>query len=83
MFDQPLFLRTLSRFAAALPSEYDVAGVPMRLENRVVGALNLYGDEPRDWDQEDLDHNTGLRAGGPVGRGGRPEDVTERQRRGR
>jgi len=153
MFDQPLFLRALSRFAAALPSEYDVeqvltelaesatgilglagsgvtvlqddgrlsfmtavgspyaemeqveerhqqgpcrdavdtgrvvsvtdvrqetgrwgeyvhtarrlgvagvAGVPMRLENRVFGALNLYGDEPRDWSQEDLDVATVL-----------------------
>jgi GAF domain-containing protein len=37
-----------------------VAGVPMRLENRVVGALDLYGDEPRDWDQEDLDVATVL-----------------------
>ena len=153
MFDQPLFLRTLSRFAAALPSEYDVehvlteltesvtgilglagsgvtvlqddgrlsfmtavgsryaemeraqeqyqqgpcrdavdtarvvsvtdvrqktgrweeyvqtarrlgvagvAGIPMRLGNRVVGALDLYADEPRDWSQEDLDVATVL-----------------------
>jgi GAF domain-containing protein len=153
MFDQPLFFRTLSRFAAALPSEYDVqqvlvelaesatailglagsgitllqddgrlsfmtavgspyaemervqeqhqqgpcrdavdtgqvvpvtdvrqetgrwgeyvqtarrlgvagvAGVPRRLGNRVVGALDLYGDQPSDWCQEDLDVATVL-----------------------
>lgn len=31
-----------------------VAGVPMRLGDRVVGALNLYNAEARQWDDDDL-----------------------------
>jgi GAF domain-containing protein len=30
------------------------AGVPMRLADQVVGALNLYDDEPRDWPDDDV-----------------------------
>jgi len=31
-----------------------VAAVPMRLADRVIGALNLYSSEPRQWSDEDL-----------------------------
>jgi GAF domain-containing protein len=31
-----------------------VVGVPMRLAERAIGAMNLYAAEPRDWSQEDL-----------------------------
>jgi GAF domain-containing protein len=31
-----------------------VAGIPMRLAGQIIGALNLYAAEPRDWSEEDL-----------------------------
>jgi GAF domain-containing protein len=31
-----------------------VAGIPMRLSGVAVGAVNLYADGPRDWDDDDL-----------------------------
>lgn len=31
-----------------------VAGVPMRLENQVVGVLTMYDERPREWSDEDL-----------------------------
>ena len=43
MFDQPLFLRTLSRFTAALPSEYDLEQVLIELAESATGNLGLAG----------------------------------------
>jgi hypothetical protein len=31
-----------------------VAGVPMRLADNIIGAMDLYAAEPRDWSEEDL-----------------------------
>jgi len=31
-----------------------VAGIPMRLADRVIGALNLYDRQPREWSDEDM-----------------------------
>jgi GAF domain-containing protein len=31
-----------------------VAGIPMRLSNQIIGALNLYSSTPREWSEEDL-----------------------------
>jgi Response regulator with putative antiterminator output domain len=31
-----------------------VAGIPMRLGGQIIGALNLYSAEPREWSEEDL-----------------------------
>jgi GAF domain-containing protein len=31
-----------------------VAGIPMRLASQIIGALNLYAPEPREWSEEDL-----------------------------
>ena len=31
-----------------------VAAIPMRLADQVIGALNLYSPEPRDWSDEDM-----------------------------
>jgi len=31
-----------------------VAAIPMRLADRVIGALNLYSPEPREWSEEDM-----------------------------
>lgn len=31
-----------------------VAGIPMRLSDKVIGALNIYAAEPRTWTEEDL-----------------------------
>jgi GAF domain-containing protein len=31
-----------------------VAGIPMQLDHRVLGALNVYSSEPRDWSPEDI-----------------------------
>jgi len=31
-----------------------VAGIPMRLADKVVGALNLYASQPRDWSDSDV-----------------------------
>jgi len=31
-----------------------VAGIPMRLADKVIGSLNLYSTEPREWSDEDI-----------------------------
>jgi GAF domain-containing protein len=31
-----------------------VAGIPMRLADQIIGALNLYSPEPREWSDEDI-----------------------------
>jgi len=31
-----------------------VAGIPMRFDGEVVGALNIYSNEPREWSDEDI-----------------------------
>jgi len=31
-----------------------VAGIPMRLADHIIGALNLYSPEPREWSEEDI-----------------------------
>jgi GAF domain-containing protein len=31
-----------------------VAGIPMRLADKIIGALNLYSREPREWSDEDM-----------------------------
>jgi GAF domain-containing protein len=31
-----------------------VAGIPMRLADKIIGALNLYSPQPREWSDEDL-----------------------------
>ena len=31
-----------------------VAGIPMRLADKIIGALNLYAPEPREWSDEDI-----------------------------
>jgi GAF domain-containing protein len=31
-----------------------IAGVPMRLDDQIIGALNLYSAEPREWSDEDI-----------------------------
>jgi len=43
------------RAAAADLGVRAVAGIPMSLGDRVVGALNLYSSEPREWSAEDLE----------------------------
>lgn len=40
--------------AATRLSMAGVAAVPMRLAEEVIGALNLYSPEPRDWSDEDM-----------------------------
>jgi GAF domain-containing protein len=40
--------------AATRLSMAGVAAVPMRLADTIVGALNLYSPEPRDWSDEDI-----------------------------
>ena len=45
----PEFSATATRLNVA-----GVAGIPMRLADEVVGALNLYADEPRDWSDDDI-----------------------------
>ncbi|HSP39018.1 MAG TPA: GAF and ANTAR domain-containing protein [Frankiaceae bacterium] len=40
--------------AAAQAGIAGVAGVPMRLADEVIGALNLYASGPRDWSDEDI-----------------------------
>jgi GAF domain-containing protein len=32
-----------------------VAAIPMRLDDQIIGALNLYSPEPRDWSDEDIE----------------------------
>ncbi|MEO8519164.1 MAG: GAF and ANTAR domain-containing protein [Dermatophilaceae bacterium] len=41
--------------SAARASLAGVASVPMRLADHLIGALNLYSAEPREWSDEDLD----------------------------
>ena len=45
----PEFSATATRLKVA-----GVAGIPMRLADEVVGALNLYADEPREWSDDDI-----------------------------
>jgi GAF domain-containing protein len=40
--------------SAARLSVAGVAAIPMRLADEVIGALNLYSPEPRDWSDEDM-----------------------------
>jgi GAF domain-containing protein len=39
---------------AARQSVAGVAGIPMRLADRVIGALNLYSSDPREWTDDDI-----------------------------
>jgi hypothetical protein len=43
VFDQPLFLRTLSRFARVLPARYDLATVLSELTESITAVLGLCG----------------------------------------
>jgi hypothetical protein len=43
VYDQPLFLRTLSRFARVLPSRYDLATVLSELTESITAVLGLCG----------------------------------------
>jgi GAF domain-containing protein len=45
----PEFATTATRVAVA-----GVAGIPMRLADKVIGSLNLYSTEPREWSDEDI-----------------------------
>jgi GAF domain-containing protein len=45
----PEFSATATRVAVA-----GVAGIPMRLADEIIGALNLYSPEPREWSDEDI-----------------------------
>lgn len=45
----PEFSATATRVAVA-----GVAGIPMRLADEVIGSLNLYSAEPREWSDEDI-----------------------------
>jgi GAF domain-containing protein len=45
----PEFSAAATRLAVA-----GVAGIPMRLADRIVGALNLYAPQPREWSDEDI-----------------------------
>ncbi|MEP7035783.1 MAG: GAF and ANTAR domain-containing protein [Dermatophilaceae bacterium] len=45
----PEFAATASRVGVA-----GVAAVPMRLGNQIIGALNLYSTDPRDWSDDDI-----------------------------
>jgi GAF domain-containing protein len=45
----PEFSATAVRLAVA-----GVAGIPMRLDDQIIGALNLYSPEPRQWSDEDV-----------------------------
>jgi GAF domain-containing protein len=46
----PEFAAAAGRLAIA-----GVASIPMRLADQIVGALNLYSPEPRDWSDEDIE----------------------------
>jgi GAF domain-containing protein len=46
----PEFAAAAGRLAIA-----GVAAIPMRLADQIVGALNLYSPEPRDWSDEDIE----------------------------
>ena len=45
----PEFSATAARLSVA-----GVAGIPMRLADQIIGALNLYSPEPRAWTDEDI-----------------------------
>lgn len=45
----PEFAAAASRLNVA-----GVAGIPMRLADQIIGALNLYSAEPREWSEEDI-----------------------------
>jgi len=45
----PEFSATAERLSVA-----GVAGIPMRLADQIIGALNLYSSEPRAWTDEDI-----------------------------
>lgn len=45
----PLFATAATRLGVA-----GVAGIPMRLADEIIGALNLYSPEPRAWTDEDI-----------------------------
>jgi GAF domain-containing protein len=45
----PEFSATASRLSVA-----GVAGIPMRLADEIIGALNLYSPRPREWTDEDM-----------------------------
>jgi len=45
----PEFSATATRLSVA-----GVAGIPMRLADQIIGALNLYSSEPRAWTDEDI-----------------------------
>jgi GAF domain-containing protein len=45
----PEFSAAASRLSVA-----GVAGIPMRLADEIIGALNLYSPEPREWCDEDI-----------------------------
>jgi GAF domain-containing protein len=45
----PEFSATATRLAVA-----GVAGIPMRLADQIIGALNLYSPKPREWSDEDI-----------------------------
>ena len=45
----PEFSATAARLSVA-----GVAGIPMRLADKVIGALNLYSSEAREWTDEDI-----------------------------
>src|SRR5450631_1642964 len=45
----PEFSATARRLGVA-----GVAGIPMRLADQIIGALNLYSPEPREWSDEDI-----------------------------
>ena len=45
----PEFSETATRLAVA-----GVAGIPMRLADQIIGALNLYARGPREWSDEDI-----------------------------
>ncbi len=45
----PDFAATAARVGVA-----GVAGIPMRLGDEIIGALNIYSSEPREWTDEDI-----------------------------
>ncbi|MDQ1536918.1 MAG: hypothetical protein QOE58_1311 [Actinomycetota bacterium] len=45
----PEFAATATRLGVA-----GVAGIPMRLADEIIGALNLYATEPRQWSDQDI-----------------------------
>ena len=47
MYDQPLFLQTLSRFAAVLPARYDLEAVLTELTESATAVLGLWGHDGR------------------------------------